>query len=230
MTTALLQTTYFGPVQWYQKLFRYDRCLIEQHDNYQKQTYRNRCVIATANGLQALTVPVGNEKGEMRNEKCLVRDVRISDHNQWRRVHWNALQSAYNESPFFDYYADDIRPFFEQKYEFLVDFNEAIRQKICELLDIHPHVEYTTKYRSQFFGQGQSGKAEHSILNSQFSILNSQFTKDFRDAIHAKHPQPDADFQPKEYWQVFRHKHGFLPNLSILDLLFCMGPEAIFYL
>ena len=211
MTTALLQTTYFGPVQWYQKLFRYDCCLIEQHDSYQKQTYRNRCIIATANGLQALTVPVGNEKGEMRKEKCLVRDVRISDHNQWRRVHWNALQSAYSESPFFDYYADDIRPFFEQKYEFLVDFNEAIRQKLCELLDIHPHVEYTTEFQSPLPSEGD-GPA------------------DFRDVIHAKHPLSDADFQAREYWQVFRHKHGFQPNLSILDLLFCMGPEAVFYL
>ena len=127
MTTALLQTTYFGPVQWYQKLKRYDHCVIEQYDSYQKQTYRNRCVIATANGLQALTVPV-----EVGGKKEEVREVRISDHNQWRRVHWNALQSAYSESPFFEYYADDIRPFFEQKYEFLIDFNEAIRQKMCD--------------------------------------------------------------------------------------------------
>ena len=101
MMTALLQTTYFGPVQWYQKLYRYDHCLIEQYDSYQKQTYRNRCIVATANGLQALTVPV-----EVNGEKCLVKDVRISDHNNWRRVHWNALMSAYSESPFFDYYAD----------------------------------------------------------------------------------------------------------------------------
>lgn len=211
MTTALLQTTYFGPVQWYQKLYRYDRCVIEQYDSYQKQTYRNRCIIATANGLQALTVPVENEKGEMGNGKCLLRDVRISDHNQWRRVHWNALQSAYSESPFFDYYADDIRPFFEQKYEFLVDFNEAIRQKMCELLDIHPNVERSSSYASD-------------IRHLASDIV------DYRDAIHAKHPQPDPDFTPKKYWQVFQHKHGFLPNLSILDLLFCMGPEAVFYL
>ena len=211
MTTALLQTTYFGPIQWYQKLYRYDRCLIEQYDSYQKQTYRNRCVIATANGIQALTVPVENEKGEMKNEKCLLRDIRISDHNQWRRVHWNALQSAYSESPFFDYYADDLHPFFEQKYDFLVDFNEAIRQKICELIDIQPTVSYTTEYMS-------------AIGHQPSAIV------DYRDIIHAKHPQPDASFEAKRYWQVFQHKHGFLPNLSILDLLFCMGPESVFYL
>ena len=153
MNTALLQTTYFGPIQWYQKLYRYDHCLIEQYDSFQKQTYRNRCIIATANGLQALTVPVEHTNFSPLTSHLspltphlspLVKDLRISDHNQWRRVHWNALQSAYSESPFFEYYADDLRCFFEKKYDFLIDFNEAIRHKICELIDIHPQVEYTS--------------------------------------------------------------------------------------
>ena len=202
MSTALLQTTYFGPIQWYQKLYRYDYCLIEQYDSYQKQTYRNRCVIATANGLQALTMPV-----EGTGEKCLVKDLRISDHNNWRRIHWNALMSAYSESPFFDYYADDIHPFFEKKYDFLIDFNEAIRQKVCELMDIHPNVSYTSDFRHQ-----------------------TSDIVDFREVINAKHPQADADLQPQRYWQVFEGKHGFQANLSILDLLFNTGPESIFYL
>ena len=230
MTTALLQTTYFGPIQWYQKLYRYDHSMIEQYDSFQKQTYRNRCMIATANGTQALTVPIIHN-GELKIENYdmtqdntaanksnhnsqfsilnsqLVKDLRISDHNQWRRVHWNALQSAYSESPFFEYYADDLHPFFEQKYDYLLDFNEAIRQKVCELLDIHPDVSYTSDFRHQ----------------------TSDIT-DYRDVINAKHPLPDADFTPKAYWQVFQHKYGFLPNLSILDLLFNMGPESIFYL
>ena len=214
MSTALLQTTYFGPVQWYQKLYRYDCCCIEQHDSYQKQTYRNRCIIATANGLQALTVPVEHEKSNMKHETLKTKDLRISDHNQWRRVHWNALQSAYSESPFFDYYADDIRPFFEKKYEFLVDFNEEIRQTVCELIDIHPKVVYSSLYESV-------------ALQSQFMVHSS---KDFRDVINAKHPKPDDEFTPTPYWQVFRHRYGFQPNLSILDLLFCMGPESVFYL
>ena len=210
MSTALLQTTYFGPIQWYQKLYRYDQTLIEQYDSYQKQTYRNRCVIATANGLQALTVPVEhNVQRSTFSVQC--KDLRISDHNQWRRVHWNALQSAYSESPFFDYYADDIRPFFEKKYEFLVDFNEAIRQTVCDLLDIQPKVEYTSSFLSP--------------LTSHRSPLD-----DFREVINAKHPQADADFQPRRYWQVFEGKHGFQANLSILDLLFNMGNEAVFYL
>ena len=219
MTTALLQTTYFGPVQWYQKLKRYDHCVIEQYDSYQKQTYRNRCVIATANGLQALTVPVDHSPLTIDHVQC--KDLRISDHNQWRRVHWNALQSAYSESPFFEYYADDIRPFFEQKYEFLIDFNEAIRQKMCELLDIETSVSYS----SGFMVQGSG----FMVQDSGFMVHGSGFM-DFREVIHAKHPQDDPEFQPRSYWQVFQHRYGFQPNLSILDLLFCMGPEAVFYL
>ena len=211
--TALLSTTYFGPIQWYQKLNRYDHCLIEQFDNFQKQTYRNRCRIATANGSQVLTVPVERTDG-----KCLMRDVRISDHGAWRHLHWNALQSAYGESPFFEFYADDLRPFFERRWTFLLDFNMDIMNKVCELLDIHPNVSLTTTY------QPASAKEERGERREE------RGTADFREAIHPKHPQPDADFTLRPYYQQYAPRHGFQRNLSILDLLFNEGNEAIFYL
>lgn len=198
---VLLSTTYFGPIQWYQKLYRAEHVEIEQWESFQKQTYRNRCLIATANGVQALTVPV--EHGD----SPLIKDIRLSDHGNWRHLHWNALQSAYGESPFFEYYQDDIRPFFERHWTFLLDFNEEIRQKMCELIDIQPNVSYTEGFIP-----------EESPLTS------------YRTAISPKHPQDDPDFQPKRYYQVYDQKHGFLPNLSILDLLFNMGPESIFLL
>ena len=202
---ALLSTTYFGPVQWYQKLCRADLVQIERCESFQKQTYRNRCLIATTQGVQALTVPVERSIPRTSHLVPRISDIRISDHGQWRRLHWNALQSAYGESPFFEYYEDDLRPFFEPQWEFLLDYNEAIRQKMCELLDIQPRVSYTTEYIKSTEG-------------------------DYRDAIQPKHPAPDPDFTPRPYYQVYREKHGFLPNLSILDLLMNMGPEAVFYL
>lgn len=198
---VLLSTTYFGPIQWYQKLYRAEHVEIEQWESFQKQTYRNRCLIATANGVQALTVPV--EHGD----SPLIKDIRLSDHGNWRHLHWNALQSAYGESPFFEYYQDDIRPFFERHWTFLLDFNEEIRQKMCELIDIQPNVSYTEGFLP-----------EESPLTS------------YRTVISPKHPQDDPDFLPKRYYQVYEQKHGFLPNLSILDLLFNMGPESIFLL
>lgn len=203
---CLLSSAYFAPVQWYQKLCIYDKAYVERMDSYQKQTYRNRCLIATTNGVQALTVPV--ERGVTN----LMRDVRISDHGNWRHLHWHALMTAYNESPFFEYYADDLRPFFEKKWTHLYDFNMEITAKVCELLDIHPHTIPTEQYRS--------------TLHSSPSTL----IKDFREAIRPKHPQPDGEFVAKEYYQVYKQKHGFIANLSILDLLFNMGPEGIFYL
>ena len=136
---ALLSSAYFAPIQWYQKLNRYDVCLIEQHDHFVKQTYRNRCVIATANGMQTLSIPV--EKFD--DVKCEMKDVCISDHDNWRHQHWNALLSAYGESPFFEYYQDDIRPFYEKKWKFLFDFNMEITHTLCELLDIQSDIRPT---------------------------------------------------------------------------------------
>ena len=211
---AILATTYFGPLQWYQKLNRFDGVLMEQHEHFLKQTYRNRCVIATTQGVQALTVPVEAPVGEgLALSKTPIKDVRISNHGKWRTEHWNALQSAYGESPFFEFYEDDIRPFFEDRWEFLLDFNMAITEKMCELLDIHPHIELTSSYQNSLpFGEGRGGAL------------------DFRTVIHPKHPQEDSDFSPKPYYQVYKERFGFLPNLSILDLLFNMGNEAVFYL
>lgn len=220
--TVLLSTTFFGPVQWYQKLYRSERVLLEACESFVKQTYRNRCVIATTNGIQALTVPV-----EHNSFPTSIKDIRISNHGSWRRVHWNALQSAYSESPFFEYYVDDLRPFFERDYTFLYDFNFEIMQTVCGLLDIHPHVEPTTAFLPL-----NASDALPVRLSSPHSASDALPVglSDLRTTISPKHPTTDTDFEPRPYYQVFARKHGFLPNLSILDLLFNMGPEGIFYL
>ena len=264
---ALLSTTYFGPVQWYQKLNRH-RCIIEQHDNFVKQTYRNRCVIASANGPQTLTVPIERYDGM----KCAMRDIRISDHGNWRHLHWQALVSAYGETPFFEYYADDIRPFFEEhRWKYLLDFNLDITQTLCSLLDVRPDLTLSDHYidadeticgsggisgaaagfeeankglngAAESFGgavKGLDGAAESfggavKGLNGAAESLGSSSAcslfVDYRDAIRPKHPLPDAEFEARPYYQVRAQRHGFLPNLSVLDLLFNEGPEGIFWL
>ena len=207
MSAVLLSTTYFGPVQWYQKLYRYNDVFIDWHESFQKQTYRNRCLIATTQGIQALTVPV------VHGSKASINEILISDHGNWRHLHWQALQSAYGDSPFFEYYEDDLRPFFaERNWERLVDYNDAICKKMCELLDFQPNIILSSEFRVQ------SSCEQASNLS------------DFRQVISPKHPLEDTDFKPHPYYQVYQQKHGFLPNLSILDLLFNMGPESIFYL
>ena len=115
MQPVYISTTYLGPVQQYCKLFQYPEVHLETAENYLKQTFRNRCTIAAANGPLALSIPIVKPD----TLKCPTKDIRISDHGNWRHLHWNALVSAYNMSPFFEYYEEDFAPFYEKKYEFL---------------------------------------------------------------------------------------------------------------
>ena len=242
---ALLSSTYFGPIQWYQKLNRYDECLIERHESFIKQTYRNRMIIPTTNGPLSLTIPTNH------NTSLAMKDIRISDHANWRHVHWNALLSAYGESPFFEYYQDDIRPFYEKKYEFLFDFNMEITEKMIELLDIRPKISITNEYiqneelkvksieseELKVKNEESNGLANHKVQSSNLKVQSKEVQSkevqsivDFREAIRPKKPLPDAEFESRRYYQVYEQKFGFQPNMSILDLLFNEGNEAIFYL
>jgi len=207
MHTTLFSNAYFAPVQYYWHWRRSELPLMEACEHYIKQTWRNRCVIGTANGSMTLSLPV-----EGNAEKTNIRDIHLSDHGNWQHLHWNSIESAYNSSPFFEYYADDLRPFFEKKPNFLFDFNEEIREKMCELLEIETTSEKTTVYYP-----------EREIPNGWV---------DLRNIIHPKKNWAvnDPMFVPEPYYQVFDRKFGFQPNLSILDLLFNMGPEAILYL
>lgn len=200
MKPAYISTAYLGPVQQYSKMFHFPEVRIETSENYLKQSYRNRCIIAGANGPLPLSVPIVKPD----TLKCLTKDIRISDHGNWRHLHWNAIVSAYNSTPFFEYYEDDFSPFYEKKYEFLFDFNEELLMLICQLLDIQPQIQYTTSF-------------EADVEN------------DFR-WISPKQDIADPSFLLKPYYQVFQDKHGFLPNLSIIDLLFNTGNEGILIL
>lgn len=181
-----LHTTYFGPVEWYADLLHHaDDITIDGGERYVKQTTRNHCLIATASGTQKLTVPVTAANG------MLTKDVRISDHGNWRHLHWQALCSAYGQSPFFDYYADDIRPFYEKQWDFLIDYNQAITEKMRELTGISDY------------------------------LRNHKNNSDYNNYSH---------YNRQQYYQTFQRRNGFIPGLSVLDLLFNMGPESILYL
>ena len=197
--TVLLSTAYLAPVEYYIQMCTHPQAIIEAHCNYVKQTYRNRCVIASAAGCQTLSIPIVKPD----SLKCPTKDIRIAEHGNWRHLHWNAIVSAYNSTPFFEYYEDDFRRFYEKPAGFLFDFNEELRELICSLLDISPKVSYSSEY----------------VFSPPPDVL------DLREAIHSKKAPFMKDFRP--YYQVFEAKYGFQQNLSIIDLLFNMGTESV---
>lgn len=183
----VLPCCYLAPVSHYSALFHAkEGAQLEVNDYYRKQTLRNRCMIDSPQGVLALSIPVVKPEPH-----TLMRDILISDHGNWRHLHWNALQSSYRQSPFFEYYADDFAPFYEKKRKFLADFNEDLLCLVCSLIDIETPISRTTVYAGE---------------------------------------RPPFPQKGTSYYQVFARKHGFLQDLSIVDLLFNMGPESLLLL
>lgn len=194
----LLSSAYLGPVSYYRALANASSALVEQCDHYHKQTYRNRCRIMTGNGVMELSVPVIKS-----GNKTAVRDLKIAYVESWQQVHWRAIASAYNSSPFFEYYRDDFEPFYTKKIEYLIDFNMGLMEVVNGLVGIKTPVSLTEEY-----------------VPSPLDCV------DLRETFSPKNP----DVEELSYYQVFDQKYGFVPDLSILDLLFNMGPESLLVL
>lgn len=206
---VLLSCAYLAPIQYFTKLITYPNIFIEYCESYLKQTYRNRTVILSANGPLQLSIPVADGP----RAKGPIRDLKLSYDSNWQQIHWRGIWSSYNSSPFFEYYADELAPFFhDNKWKYLTDFNFEIQNAVFKAMNIEVELKYTEKYYPQ-------GEVPETM-------------DDFRYTIHPKQQKqyPDFHFTPTTYIQVFHEKWGFVPNLSILDLLFNEGPETINHL
>jgi len=192
---------YNGPLNYFARLVREQEITLEQLDHYTKQTYRNRCKILGPNGVLSLSIPVKKKHGT----KNLLRDIRIDYDMAWNRNHWRSLVASYASSPYFEYMSDELAPFFEKKYEFLIDLNTRLLEYSLNLL-------------------GLEIPLRHSL-----SFTEIVSPSDPRHFIHPKKIETveDPDFQVIEYHQVFSDRQGFQANLSILDLLFNEGPAAL---
>ena len=208
----ILPSAYLPPVSWFASVVRGEPIFIEQYEHYQKQTIRNRCTIDSPNGPLHLSIPI--DRSTFVGGKCLMKDVKISAHTDWQRQHWYAIETTYFNSPFFEYLQDDFRPFYEREWTFLMDFNEALIYKCIELLDVQPKISRTGEY------VGISAFSPSSKGSSVAEVRAITAAANLESANSISTPI-------KPYYQVFQHKHGFMPDLSIIDLIFNMGNESI---
>ncbi len=201
MVESVFSLPYFGSVSFYSKLIKYNHILLEASENYQKQTYRNRQYIYGANGKLMLNIPV---KRHSNQKRLSYRQSEIENDFNWQSLHFKSLETAYRTSPYFEFYEADIVPLFQKKYRYLFEFNLNCFKTVLELLDLEVEFGFTEKYQE-----------DYSTL------------KDYRFLVNAKLSSQEIH---STYHQVFEDKHGFLPDLSILDLLFNVGPESHNYL
>ncbi len=198
INSLLIESQYFGTITYFNTLFQYTNIKIEQYENYQKMSFRNRCVVMGSNGTVNLSVPL--DKG--RNQKQLMKDVKISYAGNWQVQHFRTLESCYSRSPFFEFYRDGIWDLLQKQPIFLLDQNMAILEWLQKVLKLTASISLTESYLKE---------PTNEVVDSRNSIL----------------PKNASNLlSPIQYTQVFEDRLGFQPNLSILDMLFCCGPNA----
>jgi hypothetical protein len=202
---VLLSTAYWPNLHYTYYVLNSTKTFIERHEHYQKQSFRNRTQILSANGVLDLTVPVKKIK-----DKELISSIEISYAENWQNKHWRAITSAYKNSPYFDFFEDELKKFYENRYELLIDYNTEQLKSVFKILKLPRQLLFTDKYEK-----------EPAQL------------KDLREMIHPKKiATTDKTAGPllsRPYYQTFEDKFGFTPNLSILDLLLNKGLEALDY-
>jgi hypothetical protein len=196
---ALLLPTYFSPISQYIAIANATKIVFEVEDNFQKQTYRNRCYIYGPNGKQLLNIPVKHTQG---SDKKKTKDALIDNDTPWQSQHYKSIKIAYQNSPFFEFYEDDLMPIFSKNYKYLLDLNIDTFLFMTDALQISSEFQKTKDYQISH-------------------------PKDLRFLANAKQ---DFGINFDSYIQMFDDKFGFIKNLSVLDLLFMEGPNAISFL
>jgi len=199
---AIFSTAYFPPIRYFSEINKSDSILIESHENYNRQSYRNRCNILSSNGTLTLSIPV--IKGKTIKEK--ITDVKIDYSTSWQRQHIYAIVSAYGKSPFFTYYSDQIIELIQKKNENLFEYNYFILSALLEMIQVKKNVSFSSSFQKEL----------NEIV-------------DYRNLINPKRRGYISSNQ-KQYIQTFSDRFNFIPDLSILDLIFNTGPDAKNYL
>lgn len=195
MNQYIIDNQFIPCVNWFKMSINQSYILISEYQRWKKMSFGNRCVLSGGNGMIPLSIPVENG----RDQKCLFKDVRIANKENWQPRHWRTLVSCYNRSPYFEYYQEGFRPFFEKKYDFLIDLNLAIIQTCIDYLAVNKRIML--------------------VSDDKFPIIDTE-DNFLTPRTYSKVPDP------VKYHQLFEDRVGFLPNLSLVDLLFMEGPNA----
>ena len=196
MTTILLSTAYLPNILYLSHVINSDKIVLEKHEHFIKQTYRNRCQIVTSNGTLSLSIPLIKQA-----DKEIISDKKISYSENWQKQHWRAITSAYKNSPYFEFFEDEFKPFYENEYEFLFDYNTQLLETILHILRLKKQIDFTSQF--------------------EFTPINKLDCRSLSEINSAETPTL------KPYYQVFADKFGFMPNVSCLDALFNIGLETL---
>lgn len=195
---VLLECENFPCISWYRNFLLHENIIIEQHEYFERTSFRNRAILAGPNGLVTLSIPILGG----RNKKSIMKDLKISYDENWQMLHWKTIESCYRRSPYFEFYADEIHLLFQKKHNFLIDYNLTCLQTINKLLHVKKEICLSTSYNEP-----------------------SSFFLDLRNAFTAQNFEEVTNVPT--YIQVFQEKIGFKNNLSILDMLFCVGKPLV---
>jgi hypothetical protein len=203
--TLITDLQYFPSINFFKISSKFSNIVFEQYETYQKMSFRNRCQIAGGEGIINLNIPL--EGG--RDQKALMKDVRIADAQPWQAQHWKTIVSCYSRSPWFEFYRDELAGLYKTRYETLMDFNRACFDWAVKKLRFPVAVSLTGSYKHDYAPE------EGVDMRRRFSPAN-------RVALDGE--------SPIRYRQVFEERTGFIPGLSVLDLIFCVGKEAVRYI
>lgn len=197
--SILIELHYLPSLEFFCALIGREHLILETQEHYEKQSYRSRCYINTDKGIQLLTVPVSKPTGKIPS-----KDVRIDHQTNWQNIHWRTIRSAYAKAPFFEHYSESLKKIIYQDQEFLLDLNKNLLSFCLKSLKLNFSISESVSYEKE---------VSNEIL-------------DLRSAINAKNKGNDSSiYQSKDYYQVFGN--AFVSNLSLIDLLFCAGPDSL---